>query len=133
MFTFIYCISSYSFRGNYSFLKLEIQRSQYIRPNVTVHKGAETFQGRKLFKGGNYMRKYGICTFGFGLKWKTYFRSFTDLTPWILTLPFPLKSWWHHLWTSRNLKIRITKYGRVNSHYLVFSFPFDQYLKQYDH
>ena len=26
----------------------------------TVHTGAETIQGRKLFKGGNYMRKYGI-------------------------------------------------------------------------
>ena len=56
----IYRISSYSFRGNYSFLTLEIQRSQYIRPKVTVHKGAETVQGRELFKGGNYMRKYGI-------------------------------------------------------------------------
>ena len=42
------------------FLHLEIQRSQYISPKVTVHKGAETIQGRKLFKGGNYMRKYGI-------------------------------------------------------------------------
>ena len=58
---YIYRISSYSFRGNYSFLNLEIQRSQYIRPKVTVHKGAETIQGRKVFKGGNYMRKYGIC------------------------------------------------------------------------
>ena len=55
-----YRISSYSFRGNYSFLNLEIQRSQYIRPKVTVHKCAETIQGRKLFKGGNYRRKYGI-------------------------------------------------------------------------
>ena len=44
----IYRISSYSFRGNYSFLNLEIQRSQYIRPKVTVHKCAETIQGRKL-------------------------------------------------------------------------------------
>ena len=52
-------ISSYSFRGNYSFLNLEIQRSQYIKPKVTVHKCGETIQGRKLFKGGNYMRKYG--------------------------------------------------------------------------
>ena len=52
-----YCISSYSFHGNYSFLDLKIQRSQYIMPKVTVHKGAETIQGRKLF---NYMRKYGI-------------------------------------------------------------------------
>ena len=33
-------------------------------PLLTVHKCAETIQGRKLFKGGNYMRKYGIsiCT-----------------------------------------------------------------------
>ena len=46
--------------GNYSFLNLESQRSHHIRLKVTVHKGAETIQGRKLFKGGNYMRKYGI-------------------------------------------------------------------------
>ena len=26
---------------------------------VSTHKGAETIQERKLFKGGNYMRKYG--------------------------------------------------------------------------
>ena len=35
-------------------------RSQYIRPKVTIHKYAETIQGRKLFKGGNYSRKYGM-------------------------------------------------------------------------
>jgi len=29
---------------------------------VTVHTGAETIQGRKLFKGGNYSRKYGLKT-----------------------------------------------------------------------
>ena len=40
----------------------EIQRSQYIRPKVIVHKGAETIQGRKLIKGRDYMRIYGICT-----------------------------------------------------------------------
>ena len=45
-----YRISSYSFRRNYSFLDLEIQRSQYIRPKVTVHKCAETIQGRKLYE-----------------------------------------------------------------------------------
>ena len=28
-------------------------------PLITLHKCAETIQGRKLFKGGNYMRKYG--------------------------------------------------------------------------
>jgi hypothetical protein len=54
-----YRISANSFRGKYSFLKVEIQRSQYIRPKVTLHKCAETIQGRKLFKGGNYSRKYG--------------------------------------------------------------------------
>ena len=32
---------------------------------MTVHKSAETIQGRKLFKGGNYMRKYGIWTLHF--------------------------------------------------------------------
>ena len=31
-------------------------------PKVTVHKCAETIQGRKLFKGGNYRRKYGRFT-----------------------------------------------------------------------
>ena len=40
-------------------MNLEVQRSQYTRPKVTVHKGAETIQGRKLLEGGNYMRKYG--------------------------------------------------------------------------
>ena len=29
-------------------------------PLITVHKCAETIQGRKPFKGGNYMRKYGM-------------------------------------------------------------------------
>ena len=29
-------------------------------PLDKVHTGAETNQGRKLFKGGNYSRKYGI-------------------------------------------------------------------------
>ena len=67
----LYPILSYSFRGNYSFLNLEIQRSQYIRSNVTVHKCAETIQGRKLFKGGNYMRKYGISNFTIS----SFFRS----------------------------------------------------------
>jgi hypothetical protein len=29
---------------------------KYISPKVTVHKGAETIQGRKRFKGENYSR-----------------------------------------------------------------------------
>ena len=50
-----YRISSYSFRGNYSFLNLEIQTSQYIRPKVTVHKCAETIQGRKSYEEIRYV------------------------------------------------------------------------------
>ena len=53
-----YRISSYSFCRNHSFCNLEIQRSQYIRPKVTVNKGAETIQGRKVFIGGNYKYKF---------------------------------------------------------------------------
>ena len=50
---------------------------------VTVHTGAETIQGRKLFKGGNYMRKYGmynghtICT---GKKLSRLFTSIVGTT-----------------------------------------------------
>ena len=63
----MYRISSYSFRGNYSFLDLDIQRSQYI--NV-----------RKLFKGGNYMRKYGMHFIfqGRGTKAKKISGRFTE-------------------------------------------------------
>ena len=37
------------------FLNLEIQRSQYIRPKVTVHKGVETIQGQKLYEEIRYV------------------------------------------------------------------------------
>ena len=57
------------------FLNLEVQRSQYIRPKVIVHKCAETIQGRKLFKGGNYTRKYGISILLFFSKNHTWTRS----------------------------------------------------------
>ena len=43
------------------FLSLEIQRSQYIRPKVTIHKCAETIQGRRLVKGGNNSKAETIC------------------------------------------------------------------------
>ena len=49
---FTYRNSANSFQGNYTFLNLTF-----------VHTGAETIQERKLFKGGNYMRKYGISPF----------------------------------------------------------------------
>ena len=42
-----YHISANSFRRKWFFFEL-----------VTVHKSAEAIQGRKLFKGGNYTRKY---------------------------------------------------------------------------
>ena len=44
----MYRISSYTFRGNDFFLDSEIQRSQYIRPKVTVHKCAETIWGNTV-------------------------------------------------------------------------------------
>ena len=53
-------ISSYGFRGNYSFLDLGIQRSQYRRPKVTVHKCAETIQGRKLYEEIRYILFYAM-------------------------------------------------------------------------
>ena len=53
-----YRISANSFRGNYSFLNLAL-----CTVTFTVHKSAETIQGRKLFKGGNNSRKYGTPTF----------------------------------------------------------------------
>ena len=53
---FIYRISSYSFRKNYSFFNLEIYRSQYISPKVTVHRGAETIQGRKQYEEIRYAK-----------------------------------------------------------------------------
>jgi hypothetical protein len=51
-----YRISSYSLRGNYSFLNLTFGDSTYKCGNYSRK---ETIQGRKLFKGGNYSRKYG--------------------------------------------------------------------------
>ena len=50
-------------------MNLEFQRS-VIRPEITVHKGAETIQVRKLFKGGNYTRKYGRFNFVHELRLK---------------------------------------------------------------
>ena len=39
---------------HYYFLDLKIQRSQYKRPKVTVHKCAETIQGRELYEEIRY-------------------------------------------------------------------------------
>ena len=54
-----YRISSYSFRGNYSFLNLEILENSNSCRKFNFLRKAE-FLLRKLFQGGNYMRKYGI-------------------------------------------------------------------------
>ena len=48
-----YRISANSFRGNYSFLNLALFTVTFDLV------AAEPIQGRKLFKGGNYSRKYG--------------------------------------------------------------------------
>ena len=63
---FIYRISSYSFQGNYSFSNLKIVANLNSCRNISIFYlinwffAAETIQGRKLIKDGNYMRKYGI-------------------------------------------------------------------------
>ena len=48
-----YRISVNSFRGKYSFLNLTLCTVTLF----TIHTGAETNQGRKLFKGRNYSQK----------------------------------------------------------------------------
>ena len=68
----MYRISANSFRGNYSLLDLTLctvtfdhsnhrcgnySRAETIKYLEVIT--AETIQGRKLFKGGNYSRKYG--------------------------------------------------------------------------
>ena len=64
-----YRISANSFRGNYCFLNLALFTvifDLYII-NLNSCRGnysrEETIQGRKLFKGGNYSRKYGTYFF----------------------------------------------------------------------
>ena len=61
-----YRISANSFRGNYSFLKFFVQRSQYISIKFPLHKPSEnrgnysreeTIQGRKLFAEIRYWKK----------------------------------------------------------------------------
>ena len=50
--------------GNYSLWNLEIAANSNSCSNISIFDlvnqifAAETIQGRKLFKGGNYMRKY---------------------------------------------------------------------------
>ena len=104
-----YRISSYSFRGNYSFLDLEIQRSQYIRPKVTVHKGVETIQGQKLYEllwGTIRYSKYGMffATFHHILFWKV--RSWSVRTG-PENFGGPVRSWRNDLtsvdWTGKEI------------------------------
>ena len=63
-------MSQYLLISNLYSHQFKVCKSYSISSNsflVTVHTGAETIQGRKLFKGGNYSRKYG--------KWKKKSRS----------------------------------------------------------
>ena len=64
----MYRFSSNSFWGNYTFLNLwNIANSNNCR-NISIFYSmdwtfaVETISWRKLFKGGNYMRKYGISS-----------------------------------------------------------------------
>ena len=62
---FLICITV--FPHIVSFLNLEIVANSNSCRNISIFYlinwifGTETIQGRKLFKGGNYMRKYSTC------------------------------------------------------------------------
>ena len=45
----------------YLFYFLSLYPATYIELHTVFPTGAETIQGRKLFKGGNYSSKYGMC------------------------------------------------------------------------
>ena len=71
-FLLIYCISVNSFRVNYSFLKVKNVEIFYFHIVSALWQfyyflnwivAAETIEGGKLFKGGNYSRKYGRSVF----------------------------------------------------------------------
>jgi hypothetical protein len=57
-----YRISANSYRGNYSFLNLTLCTVTF---DVTVHTGAETIQGRKLFAEIRYEQKLHYGNYGF--------------------------------------------------------------------
>ena len=52
----LYRISSYSFRGSYPFLNLEIVENSNSCRNIWIFQSTNWFLLRKLFKGGNYSR-----------------------------------------------------------------------------
>ena len=56
----IYYLLHENIKKQKQIFNLEIQRSQYIKPKVTVHKGAETIQGRKLYEEIRHYT-YHIC------------------------------------------------------------------------
>jgi hypothetical protein len=58
----------------------------------TVHKSAETIQGRKLFKGGNYSRKYGnFVNFDF------FFTKLSEVGPFEKRIDYPGGHAWGHV------------------------------------
>ena len=75
-------------------MSLEIQRSQYIRPNVTVHKCAETIWGNTVFLNQSYSRvqksikyyisRYRISSYSF----RTF--MYCELWPYVFGFGFGL-------------------------------------------
>ena len=69
-----YRISSFSFHRSYSFLNLEIIANSNSCRNISIFYlinwifAARTIQRRKLFKGRNYMRKYGMYSYTCALR-----------------------------------------------------------------
>ena len=59
-------LTSWKFRALFSEYRISANSFRFwiwpyvLLPLVTVHKSAETIQGRKLFKDENYSQKYGI-------------------------------------------------------------------------
>ena len=50
------------------FLGPLIQRSQYIRPNVSVHKCGDIIRTRELFEGGSYIRSMAVLVVEFSIR-----------------------------------------------------------------
>ena len=68
-----------SFHGNYSFFEFEsneiVAANFNFLPNKLIFFSAETISGRKLFKGGNSMRKYGILKKALITRKKFFFQN----------------------------------------------------------
>ena len=59
----MYRISSFSFRGNYSFLNFEILGNLIKGRNMSIFYLINGIFAAETIQGWNYMRKYGMCSF----------------------------------------------------------------------